>query len=367
MFAPAERASEESVSEDSKNLATADHVAQVVPSAVMILNEQRQVVFKNHHLMNMLGVSADEDIFWKHPDQLLECIHSKEKEEGFESTEFCREYGAVQTILESQHNLTTSQKECHIITVGGKALDFRVWAMPYEFRGKSFTIFSILDIENEKRHELLETTFFHDINNILNSLHGNLQLLNIYQDENKKDECASFIQHACSRLVDEIGAHKRLLEAEKGRLQLQLSTFRSTDLLKEILKFVQPVQTSYMAQLSIDPHASDFELTTDRVLLMRVLHNMVKNAVEAEHQDSQVVMNCQCEDSKTTFSIHNSTFMPRNIQLQVFQRSFSTKGKGRGIGTYSMKLFTEKYLRGTVWFETCESKGTIFSVSIPNR
>ena len=57
--------------------------------------------------------------------------------------------------------------------------------------------------------------------------------------------------------------------------------------------------------------------------------------------------------------------MPRNVQLQVFQRSFSTKGPGRGIGTYSMKLFAEQYLKGKIWFTTEKSTGTTFYFSIP--
>mgnify|MGYP006293419399 CR=1 len=37
--------------------------------------------------------------------------------------------------------------------------------------------------------------------------------------------------------------------------------------------------------------------------------------------------------------------------MLLFKRSFSTKGVGRGIGTYSMKLFGEKYLKGKVDFK----------------
>jgi signal transduction histidine kinase len=44
----------------------------------------------------------------------------------------------------------------------------------------------------------------------------------------------------------------------------------------------------------------------------------------------------------------------------VFQRSFSTKGTGRGLGTYSIKLLTERYLGGRVWFESAEGHGTTF-------
>lgn len=38
--------------------------------------------------------------------------------------------------------------------------------------------------------------------------------------------------------------------------------------------------------------------------------------------------------------------LPLLVQLQIFNRSFSTKGKGRGTGTYSMKLLTKRYLKG---------------------
>lgn len=45
--APGERGSKESISEDSQRLASVDPVAEVVPSAFMILNEPRQIVSIN--------------------------------------------------------------------------------------------------------------------------------------------------------------------------------------------------------------------------------------------------------------------------------------------------------------------------------
>jgi CheY-like chemotaxis protein len=57
--------------------------------------------------------------------------------------------------------------------------------------------------------------------------------------------------------------------------------------------------------------------------------------------------------------------MAPHVQLQMFQRSFSTKGRGRGIGTYSVKLLTEKYLKGRVAFTSDPLTGTTFSVMVP--
>ena len=53
-------------------------------------------------------------------------------------------------------------------------------------------------------------------------------------------------------------------------------------------------------------------------------------------------------------------------RLQVFQRSFSTKGSGRGLGTYSMRLLTEHYLRGSVGFTSSAAEGTTFFASYPH-
>jgi sensor histidine kinase regulating citrate/malate metabolism len=55
------------------------------------------------------------------------------------------------------------------------------------------------------------------------------------------------------------------------------------------------------------------------------------------------------------------------VQLQIFQRSFSTKGEnGRGIGAYSVKLFGEGYLKGKVAFSSSDPEGTVFSLSLPD-
>jgi sensor histidine kinase regulating citrate/malate metabolism len=63
--------------------------------------------------------------------------------------------------------------------------------------------------------------------------------------------------------------------------------------------------------------------------------------------------------------VHNTTFMPQHVQLQIFNRSFSSKGKGRGLGTYSMKLLSERYLSGTVSFESAKEQGTTFYAQYP--
>jgi sensor histidine kinase regulating citrate/malate metabolism len=51
--------------------------------------------------------------------------------------------------------------------------------------------------------------------------------------------------------------------------------------------------------------------------------------------------------------------------MQLFKRSFSTKGLDRGLGTYSMKILGERYLKGKVYFTTSEEDGTSFFFDLP--
>ena len=65
------------------------------------------------------------------------------------------------------------------------------------------------------------------------------------------------------------------------------------------------------------------------------------------------------------FSVHNNSVMPDHIRAHVFQRSFTTIGPGRGLGTYSIKLLTENFLGGRAWFDSGNEAGTVFHVEFP--
>ena len=88
---------------------------------------------------------------------------------------------------------------------------------------------------------------------------------------------------------------------------------------------------------------------------------MLKNALEATLTDGKITIGCN-SNKEHVFWVHNPTFIPEKNQLQIFQRSFSTKGGNRGLGTYSMKLLGENYLKGQVGFVSNENTGTKFYI-----
>ncbi|MBI5326518.1 MAG: HAMP domain-containing histidine kinase, partial [Ignavibacteriae bacterium] len=160
-------------------------------------------------------------------------------------------------------------------------------------------------------------------------------------------------------------SQRQLLEAESLTLTLDISAINSINLIQGVIDLVRYYDFSRNVTIELSSNSQEFELLTDSTLLRRVLTNLLKNACEAEYPDGNVNIGCIKQDYNAYFWVNNKSVMPKDVQLQLFQRSFSTKGKGRGVGTYSVKLLTEKYLRGSVDFYSNEEKGTLFNLYIP--
>jgi signal transduction histidine kinase len=107
----------------------------------------------------------------------------------------------------------------------------------------------------------------------------------------------------------------------------------------------------------------DVKIISDRALVHRMVMNMIKNAVEADGSIVTICLDTKADDVE--ISVHNRKTMPKEVQLQVFKKFFSTKGEGRGVGTYGMKLIGEGFLKGKVWFDSSPDLGTRFTFRIP--
>jgi len=328
----------------------------------MVLNEYRQVIYANKALFENLNIS-EEDAYGFRPGELYDCIHAYEHEAGCGTSEFCSQCGAINAILTSQKGIP-DVRECRITQRSGYALDLRVWASPYEINGERYTIFTVSDISNEKRRRVLERIFFHDILNTTCSLQFTSYMLKSAESP-EKEELIEKIKLIAEALNDEIAAQRTLTNAESEELDVQISLFQSSEILREIAKLYSNFELTKNHQIVITPTSTDIMLSTDHVLLKRVIGNMIKNALEACRPGDTVTLGCEARGKFIQFWVHNPGFIPRDVQLQIFQRSFSTKGLGRGLGTYSIKLLTERYLKGSVAFTTSPESGTRFTATLP--
>ena len=367
-FAPAERAAPESIERQARLFDARKLLGllpDAVPCVVLVVNQQRQIVFANERVTDLLPPERQvKRVLGLRPGEALGCTHAFENEGGCGTSEFCRTCGAVGAVLASQ-NGNANTRECRITRgKGSEALEFRVWTTPVAIDGEAFTIFAALDIAHEKRREALERTFLHDIYNVAYGLSWYGDFLKSAAPD-KVGEHADTIRRLTRELIEEIDAQRVLLRAETGELVLTFESMDSRRLLQETVELYSGHPVCHNRRLRIDDRAESVPLVSDRTLLLRVLCNMVKNALEACRPGETVTVSCVTQGNEVEFRVHNAGFMPRNVQLQIFQRSFSTKGRGRGLGTYSIRLLTERYLKGSVSFTTSAEAGTTFRARYP--
>ncbi len=365
-FAPAERAPAHEVWRQaqlfSDNLLLRS-VLDAVPQIVLVVNEQRQMVFANQALYALSGLDPNNPPVGRRPGEILECAHADDRTGGCGTTEFCRTCGAVRVLLSALRGIEMVD-ECRIIQVEGSALDLRVKSTPLEIDGQQFAVFAIEDISHEKRRRALERIFFHDILNTASVLKGFGDIL-ADATPAEIDLMKEHFVHYADRLVDEINAQRELAAAENDELVVRLEMVNAQALLHQLAEAYQHHPVAADRQIAIAPETQPITFMTDATLLGRVLGNMLKNALEACAPGETATLACVRGGNRVAFSVHNPAYMPREIQLQVFQRSFSTKGEGRGLGTYSMKLLSEQYLGGRVMFASSPDDGTTFVATFP--
>ena len=218
---------------------------------------------------------------------------------------------------------------------------------------------------------ILERVFFHDILNIAGSIKGFADLLKktnakeFYLEGSDLEEYLDIMGKLSGELLEEILSQRTLLSAEVGDLKTSISAIPALVLLKDIISYLSVNGFSEKKMIVISPESEDILIHSDVTLLKRVVINMLKNALEASFEDQTVTLTCKKVGKSVEISIHNQSVMSKEVQAQIFQRSFSTKGVDRGIGTYSIKLLTERYLMGQVGFHSAPQEGTTFFIRIP--
>lgn len=342
-----------------------------IPTYVAVLNQYRQIIFANKMLRDNLGIEKPlGSVEGVRTGEIFGCVNALEAEGGCGCHERCRSCGAFQAITTAQLEGIQGVAECNIaIHHRGRDLELLVWATPFEVDGERFVLFATDDIGDRMRRRVLERIFLHDILNSLGGLHGFSQLL--------KEKCATtkeasdIIETICQvseNLIHEIENHKQLLAAENNELTIQVCGISSLGFMEEILQRFRAHQVSQDRKLVIDPHSVQVDFLSDPILLGRVIGNLVKNALEASAPGDTVTIGCrEVEDDQIEFWVHNSSYIPPEIQTNIFKRSVTTKGRGRGLGTYSVRLLTERYLHGQASFTSTPEEGTTFRVRLPKE
>jgi signal transduction histidine kinase len=111
----------------------------------------------------------------------------------------------------------------------------------------------------------------------------------------------------------------------------------------------------------------DIYVFADRNQLIRVLNNVVKNAIQAipEERRGRIDISLLKRGDKAIISVlDNGTGIPDEMKERVFTPNFTTKSSGTGLGLAICANIVETF-NGRIHFATNPGEGTTFFVEIP--
>lgn len=346
-----------------KKSAVISGLLQSVGGLLAVLNEHRQVVALNDSFLKKIGIHDTEQALGLRPGEALHCIHAEDQPAGCGTTKYCSSCGAAIAIVSCLEQNIPLERICALSADrGGNKIDVAllVKSHPIVIEGRRFILLFLQDITVQEQRAALERTFFHDINNLLSMVLQASEML----VESQPSKLTETIFQAAFRISKEVAIQRSLSCSAASSYQPMWKEIDSKAIFTELENFFKNHPTAIKKKIEFSDAAPGVMIKTDICLLLRVLCNMIINALEATERNGIVKVWSEQENDILSFCVWNAEFIPPEISNRIFQRNFSTKlQEGRGIGTFSMKLFGEKILGGKVNFTTSEMAGTVFRFS----
>ncbi|MCP3892170.1 MAG: HAMP domain-containing histidine kinase [Desulfobulbaceae bacterium] len=369
-FAPAKRTEKVALQDQIQiisNSSILDAVLKIMPGVVVVLNEDRQIVGLNYAFLESFGIDNPEKSLGLRLGESVGCIHADTMAGGCGTSRSCSSCGAVVAMMATIKENVTDEQVCALAAHrDGKLINISllVHTSPLVLEGETFVVVVLRDITQEQFRANVERVFYHDMNNMLTSLLGSSALL---QEEMPTRWDVMLIHESAKRLHREIALQSELCIAggaddfAPDRQQVEISAIH-----RDIELLMHGHSSARSKTVEMSNNCEDCQIYTDKLLVSRVLANMLINALEATAEGGTVKFTTTKKSGCIVWQVWNNSFIPLDIQSRIFQRHFSTKvDKGHGLGTFSMKLFGEMYLKGKIDFTSTEAEGTFFTFTLP--
>ncbi len=225
----------------------------------------------------------------------------------------------------------------------------------------------------EKLREDLTHAMVHDLRNPLTGIHGALQLLDA--GAGKLSPPLQRMLHVARNSADQmLGMVNAILEIsmlESGEVPLTLTVFNLRELVNEVLVQEWPVAARRKITLRTDIPEDYPPLRGDRGLIMRVLQNLVGNAIKFTPEGGEVHVFVSADPNfpdKALISVRDTgPGIPAELRDRLFQkfaRSKALRGHGSGLGLAFCKLVMDAHGEW-IWVADTSEKGTTFTFSLP--
>ena len=207
----------------------------------------------------------------------------------------------------------------------------------------------------------------HEIKNPLTPMKLSIQHLQRALAE-KRPDVNELTQKVTVGLIEQINTLTDIASAFSDFAKMPAENFERVNL-SEIIQSTSEIFDD-PDKLTLDLALSDQTcyVKADKNQLIRVLNNIVKNAVQSlsDDKDGYIKIGLKYGDTFHTITVSdNGSGIATDKIDKVFEPNFTTKSSGTGLGLAISKNIVER-TGGNIWFESNETDGTTFYINLPN-
>ena len=206
----------------------------------------------------------------------------------------------------------------------------------------------------------------HEIKNPLTPMKLSIQYLK-HAFQSNPDNIEPLMQRVSNTLIEQIDNLAHIANEFSNFAKMPRANneeFVVNDLVESVHDLFKEVKD---AEVSLILPPKNYTVFADRKQLMRVLNNLIKNAVEAipEEKDGAIEVSLYEQDAMAIIKVSdNGVGIPEEMKKKVFVPNFTTKNSGTGLGLAISKNIIES-VNGKIYYETEPNKGTDFFVELP--
>jgi len=335
-------------------------VLKSVSSMILILSRNRQIVYANKSMSRFLGVQDCEELLGARPGEAMNCEYSDMSRSGCGASAFCKYCGFNQALFDAESGKPASKYECHLLDKTGNTFNLGVTITPFEHMANRYMFCVLENVADTRFRDLLENFFLNNLKTNIASMRSLVKATGHMSDA----EYQTLMKAQLMQIEEEVHQFDILQKIENGeRLPGNMEWFPVKQFVDEVLvalRLKQELRFRYIKKA-----IPDMMIYTNKMLLGFVLSGLLKNAMEAELDRSEILISVIDSTATISFKIKNSTVMDDRQQKLIFTR-FAGAGNGKtGLGTYCAKKLTTAYLNGKISFVSNQEKGTVFTIRLP--